>query len=123
MLDTPAVATTIARWRCHERLSAAHVARAGAVSVDALRKIEAGHTLNPKRATLDKIARGLATDPHTLECNLALVQRIADDLRRTGESGESPGPARGCPGPSPWCWTSSEGFCGRYASDRVSAHG
>jgi transcriptional regulator with XRE-family HTH domain len=114
------VAGTIARWRRHERLTAVHVSRAGGISAAALRRIETGRTSRPKPATLERIPVGLATDPYTGELDRALVQRIAEDLRRAIASGVPTGPAPDCHGPSTWCWSGSGGFCSKRAAGRVA---
>lgn len=111
---TSAVGATIARWRRHERLQAVQVARAGGVSVDVLRRVETGRTRFPKAETIARITVGLATDPWAGALDDELVRRIADDLRRAGDSGALTGPASGCHGTSRWCWTPSVGYCGKY---------
>jgi transcriptional regulator with XRE-family HTH domain len=58
-----------------ERMSVAQLSRTSGLNPNTIQYIRKGATKTPKRTTLRRIARGLATDPATLELDMTKLTR------------------------------------------------
>ncbi len=90
------LADVIERWLHRQRLTKAHVSKHGGVSTNTIWLIQQGTTTSPELETLRKVARGLATDPHSAEFD---AQVYIEALRDMAGAAGFPEPAEALPTP------------------------
>jgi hypothetical protein len=73
--DAGPLAQIVVAWHDDLRLTWSHIERVGRVSHTVLSLITAGTTRQPRRVTLDRIARGLATAPYQPHYRDVLLER------------------------------------------------
>lgn len=84
------------RWLHRQRVTVAHVVRQGGLSRNTVWLIQQGTTASPELETLRKLARGLATDPFSVEFD---AQVYTDALRELAAAAGFPDPTADLPEP------------------------